>query len=614
MPPAALVQTLVECWDDLPRLVGASWAELFPRVAAVAVALGQTDDPDRQASLAAQLALLFQDHPGVAARLLEALQVSQRRSGADGDEFPVIPEWSAVLDGLSERLHAPLVTRYTDISAPRCLAVGRRGVITVRLTRAPLAASVDTRPVTARLAQTVVVHLHARGQDFQVEGEPVRRLRIDPDRDSETAVFFLTALRAADTTVRLDFRQAGLTVATVELPITVTADTEPVSADQTRAEALVAVGGGYAPPPDVDLRVTVTTRDGRSVLGYVLHSPNGVAGYHYYPAGEVVILGSPQDYQARLMSRIERLSGGEAQGGLRALGEQLYRELFPSQLRRAYQHLSTSGVRSLQVTSDEPWIPWELVRPYDDEDPDRIVDDDFLCARFELTRWLAGRSGPPGGIDIRRVACLDAGQAPTRPPLPATAQERRHLAGLADRHRLEDLSPRQATTAAVGALLDGQQGQIDLWHFAGHGDVSTIVLADGSCLRPEDLYGPRQTGIARRRPLVFVNACRVGQQTWSLTQLGGWAAAWAGRCRCGVFVGPLWSVTDEPAWVFARTFYDQLEAGRTVGQAVLTARAQTRAHAPDDPTWLAYNVYAHPNARAVFTATERFPATQAPMD
>ncbi|MGH8929190.1 MAG: CHAT domain-containing protein [Egibacteraceae bacterium] len=256
--------------------------------------------------------------------------------------------------------------------------------------------------------------------------------------------------------------------------------------------------------------------------------------------------------------------------------------------------------------------PWELVRPYDDEDPDRIVDDDFLCARFELTRWLAGRSGPAGSLHIRRVACLDGGQAPGQPPLPSVARERGYVAGLADRHGLEDRSPPQASGPAVGALLNGQQGEIDLWHFAGHGDVSVMVLADGGRVGPEDLYGPRQTAIGRRRPLVFLNACRAGQQTWSLTQLGGWAAAWAGRCRCGVFVGPLWSVTDEPAWVFARTFYDQVQAGRTLGQAVLTARVRTREHAPEDPTWLAYSVYAHPNARVVFTAAERLPATQTP--
>ncbi|MGH8929191.1 MAG: hypothetical protein ACRDZO_00765 [Egibacteraceae bacterium] len=277
------------------------------------------------------------------------------RSRADGDDSSAGPDWSTALEGLGERLTSPVVTRYTDISAPRRLALGRRGVITVRLTCAPLAASAEVRAVRARLAQTVDVHLNARGEDFEIEGDPVRLLRVEPDRDSETAVFFLTALRAGDTVVRLDFRQAGLSVATVGLAIEVSA--ESASEEHARTEAPVAVGGAYAPPPDADLRVTVTTRDGRSVLGYVLHSPNGVAGYHYYPAGEVAILGSPEQYQARLMKRIEGLAGSQAQTGLRALGEQLYRELFPPELRRAYRDLSASAARSLQVTSDEPWIP-----------------------------------------------------------------------------------------------------------------------------------------------------------------------------------------------------------------------------------------------------------------
>lgn len=610
MQPATLIHTLVDCWDDIPRLVGASWAQLFPQVAALAAALRHTSDPGRQASLTMQLALLFKDHPPVADRLRKALETSPRRSHADRDQPSAIPDWSAALDGLGERLNSPLVIRYTDIWAPRHLPPGQRGAITVRLTCAPVAVSAAPQAVSARLAQTIEVYLHVHDGDFEVEGGPVRQLRVEPNRDSETVVFFLTALRAGDTSMRLDFRQTSQTLTTVELPINIS--TESALEDHARTEAPVAIGGAYAPPPDIDLRVTVTTREGRSVLGYMLHSPNGVAGYHYCPAGEVTILGSPEQYQTHLMTRIEGLTANEAPTGLRALGEQLYRELFPAPLRHAYQNLSGLAVRSVQITSDEPWIPWELVRPYDDENPDHIIDDDYLCARFELTRWLAGRSGPASSIHIRSLACLDAGQPSTLRPLPSVARERDYMTGLADQHGLANRSPQHATGYAISALLDGQNGQIDLWHFAGHGDVSLIVLADGGCFRPEDLYGPRQTAIGQARPLVFLNACRVGQQSSSLTQLGGWAAAWTGRCRCGGFLGPMWSVTDEPAWIFAQTFYDQVVAGRTLGQAVLAARTRTREHAGDDSTWLAYSVYAHPNARVIFTTPEYLPAGHVP--
>ncbi len=131
---------------------------------------------------------------------------------------------------------------------------------------------------------------------------------------------------------------------------------------------------------------------------------------------------------------------------------------------------------------------------------------------------------------------------------------------------------------------------------------SPVVLADGRKLRPEDIHGQRQTHIAQARPLIFMNACRVGQQAWALTRLGGWASAWVDRCRCGVFVGPLWSVNDRLAYEFAQAFYDALRAKQTIGQAALAARRHVRALAPDDPNCLAYSVYAHPNARVKFGA------------
>lgn len=148
---------------------------------------------------------------------------------------------------------------------------------------------------------------------------------------------------------------------------------------------------------------------------------------------------------------------------------------------------------------------------------------------------------------------------------------------------------------------------IKLWHFACHGDFDTqapnnspLILQDRYFLRPNDLVGPAQTRLRTDRPLVFLNACRVGQGGLALTGLGGWAATLVGHCRVGALIAPLWSVHDGAARHFAEAFYTACrQAGMTLGEAVWQARVATRNAFPDDTTWLAYSLYAHPNARLV---------------
>ena len=69
-----------------------------------------------------------------------------------------------------------------------------------------------------------------------------------------------------------------------------------------------------------------------------------------------------------------------------------------------------------------------------------------------------------------------------------------------------------------------------------------------------------------------------------------------------MFIAPLWNVTDTLAHKFAKTFYTELAAGKTVGEALLAGRRSAREDG--DPTWLAYSAYAHPNARIALPGQE----------
>lgn len=75
--------------------------------------------------------------------------------------------------------------------------------------------------------------------------------------------------------------------------------------------------------------------------------------------------------------------------------------------------------------------------------------------------------------------------------------------------------------------------------------------------------------------------------------IGGWAAAFM-DADAGAFLGSHWDVTDRLAASFAKTFYQEVLTGSTLAAAVRKARLAIRRD--DDPTWLAYTLYAAPGA------------------
>jgi hypothetical protein len=589
-----IVAVVAEDWDELPAHFGNAWVDMFPRIAELAWKLDAASDPDRNAVLAMRLAMLFAGHPTLAPRLRHSAEESRGWGAKDAAE-PV--PLAAALGALRSRVAEVAATRYTEIFAPRSMRPGERGVITVRLTRTGLAASIGPDRVSVDGTREVELRLHDPAGAFTVEGDPGRALTIPPDADSETAAFYLTALATSTAGLTLDLLQDDVVAASIRIPLPVVA--EPAVVTEQSPVAGVEVSPTSPAPADLELRILETKREGGSTLSFVLHSPNGLAGYHHFAAGEVTISGSPRELQQRLFGDLESWHGSRGVRRQQALGYQLYRELLPPALRLAYRELSTMPLRTLHITSDEPWIPWELVRPYDADGSGPVVEDDHWCVRFELTRWLAGQAGPPVCVTARSVAFLEAADPPGANPLPAVREERKRLLALTRRLGMADHSPARADSASVDALLDNGTGHIGLWHFAGHGDVSALLLADGVLLRPDELAGPRQTALRARRPSVFLNACRVARQEPSWTGLGGWAQAWAGRCW-SPFIGPLWKVTDQPAAFLAETFYGRLAAGATVGRAMTEARLATRQRWPNDPTWLAYSVYAHPNTTINF--------------
>jgi hypothetical protein len=365
--------------------------------------------------------------------------------------------------------------------------------------------------------------------------------------------------------------------------------------------------------PDLEIRVNLEVESGIHRLQYVLNT-HGQGRFFHTPFPGPVLGRHPEKFAADLRERIQGLGQRiglagdlllpmEVRREIENLGRDLYQKLFPAEMREAYRIFRRS-VRSLQIVSDEPWIPWEWIRPYDDSDRSDLIDDDFLCLRFSLARWLTAAHPPAETVHVRRLVAIEAGEAPNAPPLPHAPEERRFVAEWASRHQISAREISAATHPQTMAQL--AEGQIDVFHFAGHGlfdpertEACGFLLADGRVLQPLDLLGPVQTRLKEARPLVFFNACQTARMGISPTGLEGWVPQWIRGCACAALLGPQWTVNDRLALAFTKAFYTRLERGRTLGEAVRAARRALRRIDPNHPSWLAFVLYAQPNARTV---------------
>jgi CHAT domain-containing protein len=197
---------------------------------------------------------------------------------------------------------------------------------------------------------------------------------------------------------------------------------------------------------------------------------------------------------------------------------------------------------------------------------------------------------------LRKLAII----SPPDSNLPAAQRERAFLLNLIQQQHLQDASPVEPTRPLVNLLL--QDGSYDWFHVAGHGNfhlqnpegASAIWLKGNLPLTVDDIVGDAEISISKQRPAFFFNACETGRQGWSLTGMGGWAERLV-SAGASLFLAPQWSVNDGASLLFCKEVYRSLLEGKTVAEAVRQGRLTARR--AGGPTWLAYSLYAHPNAR-----------------
>ena len=441
-----------------------------------------------------------------------------------------------------------------------------------------------------------------------------RTITVHHDRDSDPAVFLLKAAELGKKRITIDFEHKGRPVGSVWFTTEVVeTPTSSASVTLTRSPDDLPEFARFErnPPPPADVQLRVVKKSGENTLAFWLNSAHPDLPYSWQPVGEIELTSQdPMTFLAKLLEPLDDMvtrltrdltddERAKAAEELNILAEGLFEQLLPEEFRIEYftriQPLQQAGtIKSMLITSDEPWIPWELLKPYyySVSEGKEYIAENFWALDFQLARWLAGR-GPAARVTVQDAALVlpDVG-------LPAVAQEQAYFDTLAAQ-RMIRLSGPSKTLAEVKDLF--LYGGYQLMHVATHGKFNTsdanesvLELSDES-LRPLDLVASRLRGIRKSMPLVFLNACDGGRADFSLTGLGGWAEKLFREANASAFVGALWEVHDDLAVEFTKHFYERLAAGDALGEAMRAARAHLRAIDATNPTWLAYTLYGDPN-------------------
>jgi hypothetical protein len=482
---------------------------------------------------------------------------------------------------------------------PRRVAVDETASLVVFL-------SADTSdsglPIAVPPGTAVEVVVVARRR-FEVVGAREGTITVTDWDESLPLTFKLKALEEGLGAVLICVSAGGrsLGAVTIESRVVVSVG-EAAEVPSSKRAKLLPLSIGEAAP---DLTLIITEHAVGRSLGFTLRTSDP----HVSPRtrqmfGPVPIRTKPLDYFRDFFARVEKLptdSPAErhaAEQELQAQGALLFGDLVPQELR-SLLWARRGRISTVQIQSQEPWIPWELCRLYG-WDGDRIQGGEFFAEAFAVTRWLPDLADKLI-LPMRRVGLV----VPKTSGLAHAASEKEYMLSLGGGERRVDCVPANRDDV-LAALKDEDY---DSWHFTCHGsaggpnpDYAKLELDDG-VIQPAQIAGEVEN-LGRHRPLVFLNACQSGRGAVSLTNIGGWAARFLRAAvdeehpahGAAAFIGTYWRVDDEAALDFAKTFYAALlQDRRPVGDAVMRARLRIR---PKGPDWLAYTVFAHPLAKA----------------
>ncbi|MCJ2041038.1 CHAT domain-containing protein [Methylobacterium sp. J-059] len=336
---------------------------------------------------------------------------------------------------------------------------------------------------------------------------------------------------------------------------------------------------------------TLTLKILRSAEGvesrYVWTSTSPVRGGPANRTGYLSLGDDPARFAQRMRAEVAGLRPGQHEDALRGYGQEIW-ERTPADFQELYWTLRDNAGPDfpIQIVTDEPHIPWELMQPFDDASG---RGGDHLFLDHPVARWIGSAEGHlwqdlPSG----RIASFAPVYAESAYELPFAEDE---AAWLCAELGAVPCTPKRGPF--LDLLREGwRHGPVAAVHFAGHGSFDDagrngILMTDGWVSATE--VGQSRNVLGNQyRSMAILNACDVGASAHSLGTMSGWASALAKR-RYGGLVAPLWPVSDPHASDVIRTMTRSLYRDHaTLGQAVRIGRLKGCRHSATPFAYVCY--------------------------
>ena len=293
-------------------------------------------------------------------------------------------------------------------------------------------------------------------------------------------------------------------------------------------------------------------------------------------------------------------------GEVQQSGERVAKLLLaPSQRESLAAHRDTPLI--LIHDEDASRIPWETLRLGDGGDYIPAVGPgisrQYAASNLSVAKWRDARRRD----DQLRLLLVVNPTSDLEGAEKEGARVRKIFGGRRD-VVITELRNEQATRPRLLELFSS--GDFDVVHYAGHAFFDPDAPAGSGLIcapasePPSVLSGADVAGLGQLPILVFLNACesaRVrglaprGKRKPHPNRLRGLVSVAEAFMRGGVanFLGTYWPVGDDPALVFAESFYTSVIAGEPLGPAITQARVAVQKEESAD--WADYIHYGSPN-------------------